>query len=571
MSQSGGDSPTSSTQQPCANPTCKQPGQKKCSGCSKVFYCSVDCQKKHWTEHKSQCKANSPSPNTTSSSSSSSSSSSTTTDDLQAKLAQEKAEIQKKFNSGDLEGAIQKSEEVIQLAKRLPSLQSQVEITQLYARMSSAFLHLNKNSEAEQAAASGELFAQLAVTERPGQGQAIELLTIALTTKVFALLANNKVNEAEETAQQALSHAESIFQKSDPRLHKTLRCLAMVYDRKGEVANAEKAFFRAYTILSISVGVQVTEAQLLAEDLVNLFLRHNDLEKAELYARKTYKGLIEKNLTGRELVFVAEAASRLASVLVRMQKYEEAEPFVQEALTIREEKLQPPHPLLIAYSLSQLAGVREAMGKVDQEVEALLLRAVDLFARVKGSTSQEVMNTLGQLRSVRSKLQGKDVEVDEVDDGAQEEKGSNEQRPIRSPSPRSPAPLLSGAIGEAERRLMQRLPPDDAISRMGLANSFYDQGKFNAAEMMLVQALQIFEKTQESASNIAAAKQNLSVVRNNRIQQLWTEVITEEVHFQAEEEEERRKGGETTLSAEEEAFLASISEPTPPSSSCAIC
>lgn len=29
---------------------------KKCSGCEKVWYCKVECQKSHWKQHKAQCK-----------------------------------------------------------------------------------------------------------------------------------------------------------------------------------------------------------------------------------------------------------------------------------------------------------------------------------------------------------------------------------------------------------------------------------------------------------------------------------------------------------------------------------
>lgn len=42
----------------CAHPDCAKPScTKKCSRCSAAFYCSVDCQKKHWPTHKHNCKS----------------------------------------------------------------------------------------------------------------------------------------------------------------------------------------------------------------------------------------------------------------------------------------------------------------------------------------------------------------------------------------------------------------------------------------------------------------------------------------------------------------------------------
>lgn len=35
---------------------CSQPAEKKCSRCTTVFYCSRECQVKHWAVHKSSCK-----------------------------------------------------------------------------------------------------------------------------------------------------------------------------------------------------------------------------------------------------------------------------------------------------------------------------------------------------------------------------------------------------------------------------------------------------------------------------------------------------------------------------------
>lgn len=37
--------------------TCKKAAETKCTNCRNVFYCSKECQKKHWKEHKYECKS----------------------------------------------------------------------------------------------------------------------------------------------------------------------------------------------------------------------------------------------------------------------------------------------------------------------------------------------------------------------------------------------------------------------------------------------------------------------------------------------------------------------------------
>jgi len=41
----------------CAKCGVNDKNNKKCTGCYYVFYCSLDCQREHWDEHKDECKA----------------------------------------------------------------------------------------------------------------------------------------------------------------------------------------------------------------------------------------------------------------------------------------------------------------------------------------------------------------------------------------------------------------------------------------------------------------------------------------------------------------------------------
>lgn len=41
----------------CSNPSCSEPGTRKCGGCRNANYCSQSCQRSHWSVHKPACKA----------------------------------------------------------------------------------------------------------------------------------------------------------------------------------------------------------------------------------------------------------------------------------------------------------------------------------------------------------------------------------------------------------------------------------------------------------------------------------------------------------------------------------
>lgn len=40
----------------CANKNCNKVGKHLCSGCGEEIYCSKECQKSHWADHKQSCK-----------------------------------------------------------------------------------------------------------------------------------------------------------------------------------------------------------------------------------------------------------------------------------------------------------------------------------------------------------------------------------------------------------------------------------------------------------------------------------------------------------------------------------
>jgi tetratricopeptide (TPR) repeat protein len=484
--------------------------------------------------------------------------------ELEIKFQTIQTETQKLFVSGNFAGSIKSGLDALEIAKQLPPLIATTEIVQIHLNCSSAFMQMQKFPEALEHADLAAQEAENGLKLRAGQPQAIEVVAITYGTKAYSLINMNKIEEAAVAAERSLTLAESIYPKNDPRLHKSLRAMGLVRDRQGNAEEAEKHFLRSYTILSLALGPQSTEAQMSVDELCNLMLKKGDLASAEKYARLNHKSLSEKTLDERGELILGDSASRVAQVLRRQNRLVEAEEMMQQALTIREEKLMRNSPLGVAYTLSQLAAIQEAQGKVGADVEAKLMRALDIFGRVKGQASPEVQNTLNQLRSVRNKRNsgaGQAVGDDDSLDYAvsSESKGriaSGASSPVPgassngapSSAPRTaggtmtspaPAPTRPGVpvstLSDDEEMSRLKFAPEDGMARMMAANTFFEQGRFSCAEIVLAQAFEIFLRQKGPNDQLTmAAKQNLGVARGNGLNKLWMQVVAQLVLEQEE-------------------------------------
>eukprot|EP00428_Durinskia_dybowskii_P066715 CAMPEP_0170375918 /NCGR_PEP_ID=MMETSP0117_2-20130122/11416_1 /TAXON_ID=400756 /ORGANISM="Durinskia baltica, Strain CSIRO CS-38" /LENGTH=637 /DNA_ID=CAMNT_0010631023 /DNA_START=20 /DNA_END=1933 /DNA_ORIENTATION=- len=554
----------------CGNPGCGKNGTLKCSGCATVSYCSPACQKQHWAAHKAICKtAKSPNSSSNSLKSDAVASSIAATgptspvgpagpaapkSELEIKFHAIQAETQKMFVAGDFTGSIKSGLSALEIAKQLPPAIATTEIVQIHLNCSSAYMQMQKFAEAVEHSDLAVQEAENGLRIRAGQPQAVEVLAITFGTKAFNLINLNKLDEASEAAERSLALAESIYPKNDPRLHKSLRALGLVRDRQGKTEEAEKHLFRSYTILSLAAGPHSTEAQMSIDELCNMMLKKNDLASAEKYARLNYKSLSDKPLDERGELILGDSASRVAQIIRRQNRLPEAEELMQQALNIREEKLLNKSPLGVAYTLSQLAAIQEAQGKVGADVEAKLMRALDIFGRTKGQASPEVQNTLNQLRNVRSKRNsgGAAPAVTSADeDGlkyavSSESKGrlgssssssssSRNLPPGATTVPVRPDAKPTSGLSDDEELAKLKFGAEDGMARMMAANTFFEQGRFSCAEVVLAQAYEILLRQKGPNDQITmAAKQNLGVARSNGLNKLWMQVVGELVLEQEE-------------------------------------
>jgi hypothetical protein len=208
----------------------------------------------------------------------------------------------------------------------------------------------------------------------------------------------------------------------------------------------------------------------------------------------------------------------------------------------------------LAITLIQLVGTQEPQGKVGLDVEANLVRALEIFNAALGPQSQEAMRTMSSLQMLRAKrteLQRGSTAGDDDEDSSREVVSSSSSAKSSSAAAatatKSAASVLNAGIRNASVASQSRstpnvpydaeeeiaklhLTPDDADGRRMAAHRFFNQARYNCAEVLLEQAIQILiRKVGADHPQTNEARQNLGLVRNNNINKLWAEVVDEEV------------------------------------------
>jgi len=102
------------------------------------------------------------------------------------------------------------------------------------------------------------------------------------------MLHSDRLDAAVDAATQFHALADSIYDKRDPRLCKSLEMCALVQEKQGKYLGAEKSLFRCYTILFITIGVEYRDTQRYFEEMLNIMLRRGDDATAEKFALTNY-------------------------------------------------------------------------------------------------------------------------------------------------------------------------------------------------------------------------------------------------------------------------------------------
>ncbi len=214
---------------------------------------------------------------------------------------------------------------------------------------------------------------------------------------------------------------------------------------------------------------------------------------------------IRENVLGPEHTEVTLSLNNLAELYRNQGRYAEAEPLYQRALAIREKVLDPEH-LVVAESLNELAELYRVQGRYE-EAEPLFQRALAIREKVLDPEHPDMADSFNSL-AILYNIQGRYAEAEPFFQRAlaivETALGPEHPDVAQCLGNLASIYLAQGRHAEAEphyqrataifEKVLGTEHPNLVMSLNGLALLYYTQGRYAEAEPLYQRALAIAEK-----------------------------------------------------------------------------
>ena len=217
---------------------------------------------------------------------------------------------------------------------------------------------------------------------------AVEAELRALIGTLYRQIGN--FDRAEEMDRAALAINRKLFGSESPEAAASLNELGLALIAKNRMPEAECADGEALAIRRRLFGNENADVATSLNDLSSVYRQEGRLTEAEQMARESL--IIRQKLFGNEHLEVADSRRNLSIILGDEGKWGESEAMAREVLAMRRKLLGPEHAW-VAYSLDDVAWAAGAEGKVD-EAEALERESLAMRVRLLGSEHPDVARSL---------------------------------------------------------------------------------------------------------------------------------------------------------------------------------
>jgi hypothetical protein len=386
----------------CKQPNCTRIGSSHCSACQNVSYCSVECQRANWKDHKITCGKELLS---------------------EGELLSFLIDVLDKASRLDLEDKRGKNISYLKSAVLFAEYQLGDQVRgECFRRLKNGVIfrndwllydirsmlidcYMKQNTAASHDFALGyatETQAQLEIRgSTDGDRKTFSHYVYGVNTHLsnyYTFMARNE--EALHHMKEALTAARHIGYENNGESSNLIEALKNMAHISGLIENGEAIKYaeEAYILVSGENAPEHPDVQGAATCLIDTCLETGNFVDAERFARINYECLIDSNnKTDRNSTAFTYAKSQLARVWFKTppdqriggpEAAEEAETLLRESCDIMEkmqrvEGFDDPVTACLSSSHGLLAEVMMARGKKGSEVEKTLLRALVLTKECK--------------------------------------------------------------------------------------------------------------------------------------------------------------------------------------------
>ena len=214
-----------------------------------------------------------------------------------------------------------------------------------------------------------------------------------LEQQVGELFEADKYDEAIEAASRALAIREKLLPPDNPEIAESLNDLGVLYQQKGELAQARPLLVRA---LAIREKALKPDDPLIVETLSNLaavYRADNDYRNAGPLLQRVLS--LNEQALGANHGEVATSLNSLAMLYMESGDYNRAEPLFERALAIRQKAFGPEHASS-AQSLNNLAALYRNKGEYAR-AESLFEQALAIREKAPGPDQRDLASSLNNL------------------------------------------------------------------------------------------------------------------------------------------------------------------------------
>jgi serine/threonine protein kinase len=330
---------------------------------------------------------------------------------------------------------------------------------------------------------------------------AVEAELGTLIGKLYREVGN--FDRAEEMVRVALAIRRKTFGTESPEVAASLNELGLALMAKNKMSEAEGVYAEAVAIRRRLFGNANADLATSLNGLSSVYRQQERLTEAEPMAREALG--IRENLFGHESLEVADSRRNLSIILGAKGQWAESEALARDVLSTQRKLLGPEHPW-IASALRDVAWAASALGKLE-ESEALYREALAMRLKLLPETHPDLTRSLynvGDIARQRGNLNDADAILTAVLSIQSKLLGAEHSSTIQTLRSLGATLEAQGKRSEAEavhrevlglwRKRAGNEDPQTLYAMRNLATTLEGQNKWSEAETLHREALAVWRK-----------------------------------------------------------------------------